>query len=264
MPPGWWPGRVPFVIELKVSEGKDEGLVAAVGERVPSKATKGRCGPQFVLRTRRFIPPVRQARHRASPCGLTAHGPHARRPRSSLFFDAGGMDSDFVSFHVRRSAPTASSQNRLPRETCHARLHLDGARALGCRCDAEAMPTRWTFRGFFRGVRGWLSRRGALPSSFEAFRFAAHLRMRAERFGAWLFGMQAATVGSVGAVNRAGSPPWKGPGAFAKPKAQHGVARHGEMREPQRNGGAASNPRGGSGRAPDPSSSFASLSHLLP
>lgn len=86
-------GRVPLVIELKGSEGKDEGLVAAV-----AKALEGYQGAAAIMSfEHRFI----RSFAKEAPgiaCGLTAHGRTPADLEAHFSMLAHGID--FVSFHV--------------------------------------------------------------------------------------------------------------------------------------------------------------------
>ncbi|MFN4272911.1 MAG: glycerophosphodiester phosphodiesterase [Aliihoeflea sp.] len=86
-------GRVPLVIELKSSEGKDDGLVAAV-----AKELQGYDGKVAIMSfEHRFIRLFgKQAPGLA--CGLTAHGRTPADLEAHFSMLAHGID--FVSFHV--------------------------------------------------------------------------------------------------------------------------------------------------------------------
>jgi glycerophosphoryl diester phosphodiesterase len=104
-------GRVPLVIELKGSEGKDEGLVAAV-----AKALEGYQGEAAIMSfEHRFIRDfARQAPGIA--CGLTAHGRTPADLEAHFSMLAHGID--FVSFHVadlpNRFVDTVRSKLAMP------------------------------------------------------------------------------------------------------------------------------------------------------
>lgn len=104
-------GRVPLVIELKGSEGKDEGLVAAVAQALEGyrgKAALMSFEHRFIRRFAKEAPGL--------VCGLTAHG----RTLSDLeaHFSMLAHEIDFVSFHVadlpNRFVETIRNQLSMP------------------------------------------------------------------------------------------------------------------------------------------------------
>src|SRR5690606_31010098 len=96
-------GRVPLVIELKGSEGKDDGLVAAV-----ARALSGYSGEAAIMSFDHWL--VRQFGKEAPglPAGLTAHGRTIRdleahfsmlaHPISFVSFGVMDLPNPFVSF----------------------------------------------------------------------------------------------------------------------------------------------------------------------
>lgn len=86
-------GRVPLVIELKGSEGKDEGLVAAVAKTLDDyrgKVALMSFEHRFIRRFPKDAPGL--------VCGLTAHGRTPSDLEAHFSMLAHGID--FVSFHV--------------------------------------------------------------------------------------------------------------------------------------------------------------------
>jgi glycerophosphoryl diester phosphodiesterase len=86
-------GRVPLVIELKGSEGKDEGLVAAVAKTLATYRGEA----AIMSFEHRFIR-LFASEAPGIVCGLTAHGRTPADLEAHFSMLAHGID--FVSFHV--------------------------------------------------------------------------------------------------------------------------------------------------------------------